>query len=378
MKILVLNLSMPDHRVEKESFLAKKAGNKVFFAGKCKENYESKIASESIYEKYFDFDITPRNRLGFKLDGIIERLQELTDSYDFDLVHAHNIYLANIASKLGIPVVFDDHEYHANRFQYLRPPISKTKDYVAHIIMKIRYPRWEKSLVKKFPIITVSKQIVQDYKKRYPEANVFFMPNAPLLEETDSFQKISVKKEDEIKSIYVGLNDFSSTLCSYRDTTGFLELWNEGDIGELVIIGDKLLKSSKNVKSLGFIPRNELFNEMSKAHLGIIGYRPHPFHYFINPNKVYNYVHLGLFLVAPKTILAAEEIVNKYREEMDANFGLLFSSFNDIKHLIKKKKDIILEMDYKKVQEIAKKHFVLNNYKENLTKAYKIAIEMQG
>ena len=112
MRILYLNLSLPDHRVEKAAYIAKKNGHTIFYAGDIKKNYKpSKVFGSELFKEYFKISFSAKNNLGFNLKPLIKKLKEIHKEFDFDIIHANNIYCANLASKLDIPFVFDDHEY---------------------------------------------------------------------------------------------------------------------------------------------------------------------------------------------------------------------------------------------------------------------------
>ena len=98
--------------------------------------------------------MNPKNKLGFNLKSHIKNLKEYILKNDIDLIHAHNIYCANLAEKLDIPLVFDDHEFFSGRLHYFSPSPIKYKEFFSHQIIKIRYPKWENNIVKKYPVIT--------------------------------------------------------------------------------------------------------------------------------------------------------------------------------------------------------------------------------
>ena len=284
MKILHLMTNLPDHRVEKAAYLAKKAQHKVYFAGNVKDGYKS-----NNFEKIFNVKITPKNKLGFGLNPLVENLQSLVFENDYDVIHASNIYCAFIADKLGIPVVFDDREFYSYEMNFLSTPTSTVKNFFAHFIMKSRYPKMEKKIVKKWPLITVSQEIIKMYKNIEPNTKGYYFPNMPLYSETKNFDPKKKTSNEQLRTMYVGLNDFTRKI-SYRDTTNLLSLWSTDELGELVIIGDKHLESSRNVTSTGFISQEEVYNQLMSGHLGLIGWHPHAYHRICSLNKVYNYI----------------------------------------------------------------------------------------
>ncbi|MFW9925027.1 MAG: hypothetical protein ACFFDW_17265 [Candidatus Thorarchaeota archaeon] len=365
-------LYLPDHRVEKAAYLSKKANHKVYFAGNVKENFQS-----TNFDGIFNIPITPKNKLGYNLTPLLENLQKLIREYDFDVIHASNIYCAIIADKLNIPLIFDDREFYSYEMNFLPIFSGKLKDSVANLLMRIRYPQMEKKIIRKWPMITVSNEIIKMYKKINPKTNGYYFPNMPLLSEVKNFNPKNKGKNAELKTMYVGLNDFSKKI-SYRDTTGLLPLWINNKLGELVIIGDRFLKSNENIISTGFISQEEVYNQLLTGHLGLIGWHPHPYHKICSLNKIYNYIHSGLEIIYPHTLTVGDEIAEVYSKELERPFGFKFKEFNEIVDYISKNKTQILKNNSLEINRIARENFILNNYQNNLFDAYTHAIEIHN
>jgi len=373
MNIIVLNLILPDHRVEKASYLAKKAGHKVYFVGEFDESYRpAEVFGKKLFEEKYYLRFTPKNNLGFQLKSNIKKIQEIIELHDIDLIHAHNLYCAFLAEKMNIPVVLDDHEFYSPRLKYHQ--FKGFKSFISHKITQFRYPRWEKRFSKKYPIITTSKKNIEGYKKINSNVRIFLMPNMPLLEEVKKFSINEGRSKKILRSIFTGLDDFTKH-TPYRNTLGLLNLWKNSEIGELIVIGDRHLKDLENVKSLGFVTQERLFKELSKSHVGLLGYQNHPFHYYNCPNKVFNYICNGLFLVYPKSLLVAKDAAGVIEQELGKGFTLSFTDFSEIKSYLKNNKEDLINLDRKSLMEISKKHFILENYEKNLLTAYKLAVE---
>ena len=222
-------------------------------------------------------------------------------------------------------------------------------------------------------MISVSNRILEDYKKKNLNVKTFLVPNAPLLKEINDLPKLE-RYKDELTSIYTGLNDFPSTV-SHRNTTGLLEMWENDDIGKLIIVGDRNLKSTKNIKSLGFISQKKLFKELLKAHVGFIGYLPHPYHFYGGFNKIFNYINCGLFLIYPKSLILANEISQLITNGIDIEYGFAYENFSEVRQFLQQNSDELINFNNQKVKEFAKKHLVLDSFQENLINAYKEAIK---
>jgi hypothetical protein len=373
MNIIILNHNLPDHRVEKAAYLAKKAGHKLFYVGGFKESYQpAEVFGKKLFEEKYKLHFSPKNNLGFQLKSNIKKMQEIIDTHDIDLIHANNLYCGILAEKMDIPMVLDDHEFYSPRMKYYKS--KGIKGTISLQISKFRYPRWEKRFSKKYPIITTSKKNIEGYKKINPNVRIFLMPNMPLLEEVIKFPVNETRNKEDLRSIYTGLDDFTK-FSPHRDTTGLLDLWKDGEIGELIVIGDCNLKDQKNVKSLGFVSQKELFEELSKSHAGILGYQNHPIHYYICHNKVFNYICNGLFLIYPKSILVANDASEIIKQELGEEYTFSFNDFSEIKSFLKNNKDAVINLNRKALMELSRKHFILDNYEKNLLTAYKTAIE---
>ncbi|MHA1353945.1 MAG: hypothetical protein ACTSR1_02070 [Candidatus Heimdallarchaeota archaeon] len=374
MKVLYLNLAIPDHRVEKAAYLVKKAGHTCFYVGGIEQDYApSPIYGDDLFKKYYKMEFSAKNILGMNLKSHINQLKRIRDEIDFDLIHANNVYCAHLADKIGSPMVFDDHEFYSVELKYMKSSIKNYKEYLSKIIMRIRYPKWERRLSKKYPVISVSNRILEDYKKKNPNVKTFLVPNAPLLEEINALPKLE-KYKDELTSIYTGLNDFPTSV-PYRNTTGLLEMWENNDFGKLIIVGDRNLKSTKNVKSLGFVSQKKLFEELLKSHVGLLGFLPHPYHFYCSLNKMFNYINCGLFIIYPKSMVLASEISKFIKKELDIEYGFAYENFSEVKRFLQQKSSELINFDYHKVMDFAKKHLVLDSFQKNIIDAYNEAIK---
>src|SRR5690606_21346391 len=75
-----------------------------------------------------------------------------------DIIHAHDIYPAKMALELGLPFVYDDHEYWSKHTSLVRTDRSSSsfKNLVKRIgkqFVGTKFPEWEKEIVSKAPVI---------------------------------------------------------------------------------------------------------------------------------------------------------------------------------------------------------------------------------
>ncbi|MBD3189617.1 MAG: glycosyltransferase [Candidatus Heimdallarchaeota archaeon] len=364
MRILHLADGPRNIRAERAALLAKQIGKyKLFITG----NITQKIIEKDIFEKNYYLPLQPRNLVGLQLKNILEELKSIIEEVDPDLIHTHNIFMANIAQKLDVPFVYDDHELWSQEIKYSKK--TSIKGMGTKTLQKILYPRWEEQIATSKVIFVPSTGIQRFYKKKYDSRYVFKLPNMPLLNEVNKIEfNEPVKKE--LHTVAIGVRTTSK--FSSRNIDEFINLWEEkSSIGKLIIIGQNDLESKKNLISTGRISHFECYQVASTAHVGIIPFKPHPYHEFSGANKAYIYLHSGLVLVVPETQKEFTKIID------DLDQGFYFNNYQQIATYLEEHKKDLLNIDKKSIIDIAREQFVLDNYQENLIQGYKIALEKQ-
>jgi hypothetical protein len=361
MKILHLEYGYRAIRGERAAMAAKKLPVKQYLAG-CVKTF---ILDKSLFRENIQMDISLANRLGFNRKKVRKQLKQIIKEIDPDVVHAHNIFMAELARELNVPFIYDDHELWSEYLKYIHRPNFKA--HVVRIWHRWLYSRWEKKVGKNFPVITPSKGIVDFYKKRYDAPYVYKFPNMPALEEVKKAQ-LSERNKENLITVAIGVS--TEVKVGYRRIDGFIELFHKNDeIGKVMIVGQKSLKSDEKVISTGRISHYQCYTEASKGHVGIIPFHPHPYHQFSGANKAYLYIHSGLVLITPKT----QKEFHTITKEM--GLGFHFMTYQEIGKYLQENREKLMNVDRKKIIKIAREKFVLDNYLNNLEEAYKIAIE---
>lgn len=353
MKILHISHSgMPDARVEKMGLLAKNMGHEVCFAGPVIDDYGLGGRTFDSYSRY--------KRSGMFDYGVRDRIRKIIKGIKPDIIHAHDIFAVVSIDNLGVPFVFDDHEF----FSTKRATFigwSETSWYRRLLgLVEVRWWRWlEKTISQKAPVITVSNLIAEHYKSLGSSAYV--IPNYPSRFELD-MAKFSFSKNKRFSAVYLG-KDIHHIYAPYRDSRGITELFEDTDM-EFVVIGDDNLSSSKNVTSTGFIPHMSIYKELSKNHVGIIPWKSHPYHQICSLNKTYLYAHCGLAIV-----------LNSSFENMISEFGgncLVVEDMQDLKTtLLDLQQDVDKTINMgSKVAEFAQKYFIVERYTDVLEQVY--------
>jgi glycosyltransferase involved in cell wall biosynthesis len=293
-------------RVERTARTGKKAGHTVSFVGPFVNNAGFPI---ELFEKFY---ILPFNKYAnAKIPpywGALKRkFAKILDECNPNLIHAHNIIAAKLASEFSIPFIYDDHEY-ASKQCKVNARIWKPNKMYIHWL----WSRWEKEVLRKtLATITVSMTIAEEHKKYCDR--VVVTPNFPSSTETEKIRQ-NFRNNDHLSSVYVG-NDFSRSSelrGTHRDVEGFLQLFHHKNIGTLTVIGDVNLPSLRNVYSLGFLPHSVMMEELMKHHIGLLPRKKHWYHQYSNPNKPYEYAHAGLLVLTSSDFVNVKDNLGRY------------------------------------------------------------------
>jgi glycosyltransferase involved in cell wall biosynthesis len=318
---------LPDWRVEKSAITALKLGYRVSFAGKPGNN-----TNGTKFAKIYEIEWNSKARLGipYYWQQVKRQLQKILKQESPDIVHSHNLYSAKLISELGVPFVFDDHEYWSmsskillemdyQPFQtsirtqgriYCETPNISMKRRINRIRRRLidRYAirvwaAWEKELISTAPVIVVSEAIAKDYQ-RYRNARSFLVPNYPLSSEVEAM--CSPTYQTQVDCIYSGGDGNDKVMYPQRQMDGLFELFENDKRFPLTIAGWSD-SSSSNLRFLGFLSRPEMFAEMSRHTVGLLPWKKHWAHYYTNPNKPYEYAHAGLAIACTSSILPVIE-----------------------------------------------------------------------
>ena len=375
----ILHLSddgLPDWRVEKAALTAKKNGHEVFFGGRLNSNSRSTTFSETYPIKW-----TAAALIGipFYYDRVKKQIEKLVKRVRPDIVHSHNIGSAKVSHDLGLPVVFDDHEYFrmlslVNAENIKSQNSMHTNSRLDRTIQSMKlsfisrqsisnWTKWERDLVTSVPTITVSEQIAQELRTvcEARTKEIFVVPNYPLEAETIEFRE--PRPHDKLSCVYAG-GDSKHKQVTNRDISGLTNIFLDNDIGNLTIIGWEA-ESSEKFKATGFLPRDKMFYEMIENSIGLIPWKKHWSHPFLNPNKAYEYAHAGLFVMVT---LDLTSVIHT----LDDNC-LTFEDYDDLTSKLQYFKTNMDELYDKrlKIFNYARRNLVWERYENNIIDSYK-------
>jgi len=295
-----------------------------------------------------------------------------------DIVHAHNIGSAKISHELKLPIVFDDHEYfkmlslvNAENIKFRDNKGSNSGFSRAISDMKLSFisrksistwTKWETELVSSVPTITVSEQIANDLSKMMDSniKDIFVVPNFPMEVETTEFTE--PQDHENLSCVYAG-GDSKHKQVTNRDISGLAELFMNQEIGNLTIIGWEA-ESSKKFRATGFLPRKKMFYEMFQNSIGLIPWKKHWSHPFLNPNKAYEYAHAGLFVMLTSDLTSVVHTL--------VDNCLTFEDYDDMVLKLKYFKSNMNEVYEKRLRifNYAKNNLIWEKYEKNIIDAY--------
>ena len=250
-------------------------------------------------------------------ESVKRKLAKVLDETRPDIVHAHNIFSARMISEFHVPFVYDDHEYWSASSRLLnemKPRLNESKPKsLGHNFLELTtnarrkiinyyaiklWAKWEKEIICSTPTITVSDSISNEMRKL--GSSKLFVVQTSL-----SHLRLVILNIQNVISHYHQCMRASDghNIDSYphRNMVGFTELFENNGIGTLTILGWEN-KSTDKVRYKGFLSRQDMFNEISNHSIGLVPWRKHWAHLFINPNKPYEYAHAGALVMCSSSI----------------------------------------------------------------------------
>ncbi len=321
MRILHLSHeSLPDWRIEKAAISALNDSHEVAFAGKYPKNYNNEIFSE-LYSLVW----TAKARFGipFYWRSVKKQLEKIIREARPDIVHAHNLFSAKMISEFDMPFVYDDHEYWPIQAKLLKEvgnlnALPKTeavlsvfdlpkrirRNFINNHAIKL-WTKWEGEVVSSRPTITVSSKIAEEMKATASNTKkIFVVPNFPLRTEFDGFRE--PLRHARLSCTYDGGDAHNKERYTHLNREVLAELFSNHDIGNLTIIGSEDV-SSENVRYTGYLKRDSMYVEMSKHSIGLIPFKKHWSHAYLNPNKAYEYAHAGLYVMSTSSLTTIQQ-----------------------------------------------------------------------
>lgn len=284
---------LPDERIERSAISARKRGWETHFAGSA---VRGKLIFNDAFQSITTLPFTSAANLHLEpyWGSLKKNFLDVLSSVKPDVVHAHNIIAAKLALESDVSFVYDDHEYWSQSSRLYTYGIKELKKRAISSYARRIWTQWEKQILQRAPVLTVSETIAEEHRKL--AKHVFVVPNMPTSMEIPK-NPLAAKRSETLSSAYVG-NDVSSHARNpVRDVSGMTRIFHERDLGRLVVIGDELLATKPPVYSIGVLTHTAMIKELTKHHVGLLPWKPFWFHKYCNPNKAYEYVHAGMYVL---------------------------------------------------------------------------------
>jgi glycosyltransferase involved in cell wall biosynthesis len=317
----------------------------------------------------------------FYWHSVKKQLEKVLNETKPDVIHAHNIFSAKMVSEFRIPFVYDDHEYWSRLSMLLKEMVLKKRTSedksVKNMLSQMTSVRrrainayairlwtsWEKEIVSSHPTITVSEQIAAEMRISYHAKNVFVVPNFPMFSEVKDFEK--PRFHNSLSSVYAGGDGRNIDKYPNRNIDDLDNTFLQKDIGNLVIIGWNGTSPSNKISYAGFLPRQDMFQEMFHHSIGLIPWKQHWSHNFISPNKTYEYAHAGLVVACTYSFSVIKEILKEH--------CVTFEDYADMASKLMYFKENLDELYNKRLQIFgyARDKLIWEKNEKNIMEAYK-------
>ncbi|ALI36076.1 hypothetical protein NMY3_01873 [Candidatus Nitrosocosmicus oleophilus] len=382
MKILHLSTEgLPDWRIEKSALTALNKGHEVVFAG-SKSPF---IYNRNTFSKIYEVIWTAKARYGFPYywHMVKKQIYQIIKEVLPDIVHAHNIFSAKMMLEFDIPFVYDDHEFWSRHSQLLLEmdklnEIQAEKVSLNETIRGVRrrvkrkiinrhvnrlWAKWERELVSSVPTITVSNEIANKLRVIGNSNKIFVVHNFPMKFEVGGLG--NPRQHDQLSSVYAGSDGHNKKKYPSRNIDGLTDIFTNNNVGDLTIIGWNG-EFSEKIKYTGFLDRNDMYEVMSNNSIGLIPFKKHWSHEYINPNKAYEYAHAGLLVMCTNSFKEIKSVLKEH--------CVTFDDYEEMKEELLYFKNNMDELYYKRINlfEYARNNLIWELNEKQILEAYKI------
>ena len=382
MKILHLSTEgLPDWRIEKSALTALNKGHEVVFAG-SKSPF---IYNRNTFSKIYEVIWTAKARYGFPYywHMVKKQIYQIIKEVQPDIVHAHNIFSAKMMLEFDIPFVYDDHEFWSRHSQLLLEmdklnEIQAEKVSLNETIRGVRrrvkrkiinrhvnrlWAKWERELVSSVPTITVSNEIANKLRVIGNSNKIFVVHNFPMKFEVGGLG--NPRQHDQLSSVYAGSDGHNKKKYPSRNIDGLTDIFTNNNVGDLTIIGWNG-EFSEKIKYTGFLDRNDMYEVMSNNSIGLIPFKKHWSHEYINPNKAYEYAHAGLLVMCTNSFKEIKSVLKEH--------CVTFDDYEEMKEELLYFKNNMDELYYKRINlfEYARNNLIWELNEKQILEAYKI------
>ncbi|MFW9813512.1 MAG: hypothetical protein ACFFF9_13715 [Candidatus Thorarchaeota archaeon] len=346
MKILhTSHHGLPDHRVERAAYIAKKNGHTIEYLGLGETNAPTLDVFDSITM------LRRLNNLQVALSRSIRKewIKEI-ERINPDIIHANDLVAARFSSMSDYPMVYDDHEYWSKqRVSYRTWPLWRQFVILPYTI---GIPRWEKNILSKHVTITVSEGIAEEHRRIAPR--VFVLQNYCLREEVKDIPR----NANRSGIAYVGSDLTTKGIVTVGPNHPVAKIHKPVPHRDMTGITDFI-----EFDAIHGLPRKELYQALSEYQFGLIPFKDNPFAKYSNSAKTFDYLNCGLQVLMTRSI---------YEAHGGLPYTYPIDDYTDIQTLVDQHKNVgpLEIMDY------AHENLVWEAQQERLFEAYNLCLEL--
>jgi IS1 family transposase len=257
------------------------------------------------------------------------------ESFNPDIVHAHNTIVGHFLLATELPVVVDDDEVYSQQ-----PWMYQARPFARRVLAKImwrQFPKWEQNMAERYPVITVSEGLADYYRQFTSRVRVVI--NTPTLNQVERLEN----PDDRDGLVYIG-RDFSwPKFIPFRDMTGLREILDFDIIAGL--------------------PHREMMDHIVRYRIGLTPYRPHPFQLLCNANKNYEYLHAGL------QVIVQRNFAHLFRGDPYVH---PFTDYSEIVDVV----NAVPDKDAGDIMKHARQNYIWENQEDLIKEAYRVALNV--
>ncbi len=320
---------LPDWRIEREAYLAGKAGHSVELLGMG----DKKTPFLDVFDK-ITMVRSINNRQAALDKSIRKEWADAVEAISPNLIHANDIIAAVYSSGLGIPMVYDDHEYWSAQLINYRAWTWWKRLAIRPFINIV--PKWEKEILSKHVTLTVSEGIANEHRQFCK--HVFLLRNLSLGEEVQGLPT----NPDRSGVVYVGADFILDRFGAHRDMTGLTD----------VIDFD----------ALSGLPRDVLYQKLTGYRVGLMPFKTTPYTKYISSTKTFDYLNCGLQVLMTRPL---------YESHGKLPYTYPFDDYSQIPGMI----EDLERVGPEEIMKYANRELVWEAQQDQLFKAYETALE---
>jgi hypothetical protein len=370
MKILHISHSgLPDPRIERLASMSNPNVESHFLGGGRSDSQLLPDAFSSVTNVPW-FSTASNAGLPYYFEKLKRGVAREVSRIAPDIIYAHNIISAKVASGLSQPFIYDDHEFWSRQVLIKRTSRrgmkQRLKNGLRSFWLPKLYRRWELEVLKKASaVVTVSKAIADEHQTIAGDCHV--IPNFPL--------KRELKSDFQPKAH----TQYPRAICLAADFEGFLEHRHPGNNREIIEeeggihvdwVGRPPPEEWNWFSHREWIEPSSLIEVLTNDYqFGLIPWRDYWYHQYSMPNKAASYSHAGLIFILNRDFTSIIHLLPEFGYHA-------YSSPEELRQIVRDLRDIDAQellQQRLRLKKWAARNLFLDKYSEILRTAIELA-----